>query len=151
MAHVTNDDGRRDTAYEDQLEAARQHTDRLFAATGKTPGVQVHHGGVHPEWLISKVFAFETALEDGDGLLCRHLAEQPDGPQPVWGAAWRPNVAVCSQCQEALTRDMDEEYPCAAGCGRTLRFGIGFTMQIQHDLVIYTYAVCRPCVEAGAA
>lgn len=100
-----------------------------------------------PQWL--RLGAFETLLAwaADRGRTCMH---SPDArrPEPVFAAAWKPRLVVCSNCRDLLRlpRNLDSLCDC---CGRDCRQsdGLGLISPIAmvYGELFYHAGVCNDC------
>lgn len=100
--------------FDQQIAAARDS--RLLSPRTVSPSA-TPSGAPTPDWV--RLAALETFAEwvTGRGRTCMH-APDPDRPQPVIAAAWRPGLVVCAECLHLLCGlSRTEDARCDA-CGR---------------------------------
>jgi hypothetical protein len=135
----------------DQFSSASDEADRGAARLRAMLGGQ-SGGGMpadFPAWIrIGIIEALVTWLGD-KARTCMHNP-QPDRPQPILAAAWKPGLVVCKQCTHLLpfVRNSVADRTCD-GCGHlcagaehddpiypsTVRFGV----------LTYMFGICENC------
>jgi hypothetical protein len=81
-------------------------------ATARLPATDV------PDWIRLGMLDTFVTFAAGQAKTCRH-SPTLNTPQPLWSAAWKPNLVVCSQCVHLLRiprlSPVDKTCDC---CGR---------------------------------
>jgi hypothetical protein len=138
----------------EQLDAARTDATNLItlAETIISGGEPPTWAGEAPGWI--RLGAIDTALGwvRGTGRTCMH-APDPHKPEPVWAAAWKPNLVVCTMCVPLLKVFGDTDKTCDC-CGRVTvgveaKDGI-FTLSTIIGAMIYQAGACRDCLPSPA-
>lgn len=136
----------------DQINAAAGHAHDALnnaAAAGHFQGrAELPADGV-PEWLRLGLLHTYAAWMTGTGSTCTHSPTW-ERPQPVYSAAWRPDLVVCKSCTHLLNipRGSDADRRCD-GCGH-LTTGInhndGITpAALALGALVYHFGVCGSC------
>lgn len=138
--------------FRDQLDAATTHTYRALAsaaAAGVLTSPAMIPTAEHPGWVRLSVTDTLVRWNVGSADTCMH-APHPRRPQPVFAAAWRPGMVVCSACGHllAIPPSSITDQTCD-GCGKV-------TAGLAHDDPLYPLTVvcgvltfqagaCRDC------
>ena len=84
------------------------HADQINAAAAHSISAHKHGDRVElmartdvPAWLRLGLLDTLIGWVDGRGRTCMHAPDHRR-PEPVFGAAWRPGLVVCSQCLHLL-------------------------------------------------
>lgn len=138
-------------AFLDQLDAANADTYRQLASLARSiDGAKTHRPGSPdetPGWV--RLGAADTLRRfcDRTADTCRHSPD-PDAPQPIYGAAWRPGLVVCARCTHLLATHGVADRTCD-GCGHICTgpdHGDGIHPAASMlGVLIYRYGLCVSC------
>ena len=99
------------------------------------------------EWLRLGLLDSYCRWADGTARTCLH-APDPRRPQPVWSAAWKPGLIVCTACLALLRLRGEADRRCDC-CGRVCagiehNDGI-YTMTVWLGALAYQAGACKDC------
>jgi hypothetical protein len=133
-----------DAAAADALATLTAVVDRVGA-----DGVHGIHPGDLPGWLRLSVLDAFTNWLSGRADTCRHNPT-PQFPRPVFAAAWRPGLIICSACTHlvSLPRGTDADATCD-GCGYRCG-GVDaadpiYPSMVQLGPLVFMYGTCTGC------
>jgi hypothetical protein len=132
MSPITNP-----VALADQLDAAHQDADRLFARIAKAGAMHVTVRDAS-EWFTDRFILLMLDVADGRAVRCEHLAHSP---RPAFAALWCPDRVVCTACMSQLHHTTEQ--PGCDRCGAHPEFFNVHQAQIETLLVFY--ALCDHC------
>lgn len=132
-------------AYCDQLDTAFHQSVAAAETIANKSTKIVEHRDV-PDWL--RLGALDTVLKwmDGKGKTCSH-APTYQNPEPVWSAAWKPGLVVCSACTHLLKVVGDADMTCDC-CGRICDDVIR-AQSVWIGALAYHAGVCSDCYEGA--
>lgn len=102
-----------------------------------------------PDWIRLGAFTALVEWMMGQGSTCMHSPHH-DRPEPVYAAAWRPGLVVCSRCPHLfMMRHRSERDRTCDACGRVVA-GLDVDDPIKPYTVhiinlAYSVGTCRGC------
>jgi len=148
---------RNTTELTDQMDAAMCESIALMetveAAHGNRQQVQAAAYTTVDEWIRLGVIDTLLLWIDGRARTCIH-APDPLRPQPVWTAAWKPGLVVCTRCIGLLKAVGVADRTCDC-CGH-ICVGVDsddpvFTSTVWLGALAYQFGTCRGCVPECAS
>lgn len=143
----------------DQADAAVDETTLFTKALSVL--LDARSGAVRPEdlpgWLRLGLLQAWVGFASGQASTCRH-SPTASSPQPVFAAAWKPDLVTCGNCVFlfSLRGDSDADATCDS-CGHccagpAVDDGV-YPAMIQLGPLVYQYGTCRDCTPSttGAA
>lgn len=132
----------------DQLDAATTHA-TVVATTvaGRAGGYDIGAAtaGDLPGWLRLGLLDALTQWADGKASTCRHSPD-PDRPEPVLAAAWKPGLITCVRCAHLWSLGREANLTCDC-CGRVCPTdGDGVYPGVtQFGSLLFQYGTCVDC------
>jgi hypothetical protein len=137
------------TAWNDQADAAGGEALQIATAIAElvSPAGSVHAAAQAvadtPEWVRLGMLDTQLAWLAGLARTCMHDPHS-DRPEPVFAAAWKPRLVVCSGCRHLLDAVASEAI--CDGCGRdTTGEGISTTTVMPGNGLCYLVGTCEDC------
>lgn len=137
----------------DQLQSAAGAAHDVLAVEGallgSPTGVIQQPAGDVPGWIRLDMLSAYVGWVAGRARTCMH-SPNAARPDPVYAAAWRPGLVVCTRCTHLLElpRGSAEDRRCD-GCGRVTtgpEHGDGIRpSRVQYGPLILAFGVCGDC------
>jgi hypothetical protein len=134
------------TAFADQLHAAAADSRAMMKAVEPTAARLAAVEDVD-DWLRLGLFDAFLQWTNGAAKTCLH-APTPIRPEPVWAAAWKPGLIVCTGCMPLLKVFGDADKRCDR-CGHICagpEAGDGiYTLTVWLGAFAYQAGACTDC------
>jgi hypothetical protein len=132
----------------DQMVAAMHESMRLMEkANGGNEHVQAAEYETVDEWIRLGVIDTLLRWTDGRANTCMHNPRL-ERPQPVWSAAWKPGLVVCTRCMHLLKAVGDADMTCDC-CGHVCDGADAddpvYTTTVWLGALAYMVGTCRGC------
>jgi hypothetical protein len=132
----------------DQMNAAVRESMRLMEkANGGTKRVAPAEYGTVDEWVRLGVIDTLLRWSEGRADTCMHDPHLRR-PQPVWSAAWKPGLVVCTYCMHLLKAIGDADMTCDC-CGHLCAGADSgdavWTTTVWLGALAYSVGTCRGC------
>jgi hypothetical protein len=139
------------TGLVDQLDAAARDSVAIIEAAENRPVRYVPRSSVD-DWLRLGLLDTFLTWVSGNARVCMHA---PDfrRPEPVWAAAWKPGLVVCTRCIRLLKVFGHADATCDR-CGRVTD-GVEandpiYTLSVLLGGLTYQVGACRDCLPEDA-
>lgn len=134
----------------DQTEAANADVDNLVHMVGrsmKSSVADLDYTQV-PEWVRLSVTDTLVGFMTGTVATCMHNPN-PNHPQPVFAAAWKPGLITCSACLHLFRLVGAADRTCdRCGCVRTGKPGDGVhACTLTFGQLVFSYGLCPDCLK----
>ncbi|CAN5578122.1 hypothetical protein BH09ACT7_BH09ACT7_16110 [soil metagenome] len=127
--------------FRDQLTAAARSAREIIEYT-EGAGHEVGAASV-AAWLRLGALDALVGWLTNVGSTCLH-SPNPVQPQPLWSAAWKPNLVVCTRCLELLRVRGRADRLC--DCCGTDTLGVGIsTVTVVLGALVYQAGACAGC------
>ncbi|CAN5802143.1 hypothetical protein BH10ACT9_BH10ACT9_36520 [soil metagenome] len=128
--------------FRDQLSAAARSSREITESAAGTEGQEVGAANVAAWLRLGALDALVGWLTNACST-CLH-SPNPARPQPIWSAAWKPNLVVCTPCLRLLKVSGVADRLCDC-CGTdTLGEGIA-TVTVVLGAMVYQAGACTEC------
>ncbi|MEU5872488.1 hypothetical protein AB0A73_13150 [Glycomyces sp. NPDC047369] len=130
----------------DQLDAAATQATQVATAAARFTGgcdTAAATAAELPGWLRLGLLDALTRWADGKATTCRHSPD-PDRPEPVLTAAWKPGLVTCVRCAHlwSLGRTANLTCDCCGAICLPDQMNPGMT---QFGALIFQYGTCDDC------
>lgn len=125
---------------QDQLLSAHAESMRLAEAGGDETGTS-RPASDYPEWVRLSIASAIAAWIHGKATLCPHHPS-PIRPEPVWVAAWMPDMVVCADCTDLLAEVDSGVLAACDACGSRSELTGG---RICAGMMVFAFGICDGC------
>lgn len=127
-------------ALQDQLQAAHAESLRLADADSGESEIS-RRAADYPEWVRLSIASTIANWMHGRVRLCLHNPSMVR-PEPVYVAAWMPDVVVCADCTDLLAEVESDVLVTCDGCGSRSELTGG---RICAGMMVFVFGICDGC------